>query len=193
MNWSTAIGSTAVTPRTFWTIYSGCIANGVHPQNHSARRLRCSGCHVNGGLLQKELAPPHNDWFVQDRRLPLGTLTPDAFVKGKLADMKDAGELSKLVTASARRLADSPGYREGAGGGARSMQERLRPLFCPLELNIESDSQPFDDRKSTLRIPSAFFVDPRLATADISVRAAALRRRTAEAALALAGHARPPS
>jgi hypothetical protein len=130
-------------------------------------KLRCSGCHVNGGLLQKELAPPHNDWFVQDRRLPLGTLTPDAFVKGKLADMKDAGELSKQVTASARRLADSPGYRKVLE--ARTMQERLRPLFCPLELNIESDSQPFDDRKSTLRVPSAFFVDPRLATADISI------------------------
>ena len=97
----------------------------------------------------------------------MGTLTPDAFVKGKLADMKDAGELSKQVTASARRLADSPGYRKVLE--ARTMQERLRPLFCPLELNIELDPQPFDDRKSTLRVPSAFFVDPRLATADISI------------------------
>jgi hypothetical protein len=129
--------------------------------------LRCAGCHVNGGLLQKELAAPHNDWFVQDRRLPLGGLKPDSFVSGKLADMKDAGELSKQVAASARRLADSPGYRKVLA--ARSMQERLRPLFCPLELNIESDSQPLDDRKPTLRIPSAFFADPRLGAADISV------------------------
>jgi hypothetical protein len=81
--------------------------------------------------------------------------------------MKDAGELSKQVAASARRLADSPGYRKVLA--ARSMQERLRPLFCPLELNIESDSQPLDDRKPTLRIPSAFFADPRLGAADISV------------------------
>src|SRR5262245_21903499 len=29
--------------------------------------LRCSGCHVNGGLVQKEFAPPHNDWFVRER------------------------------------------------------------------------------------------------------------------------------
>lgn len=130
--------------------------------------LRCSGCHINGGLLQKELAPPHNDWFVQDRQLPLGSLKPDSFVKGKLADMRDAGVLSEQVTASARRLADSPLYRKVLA--ARSMQERLRPLFCPMELNIESDSQPFDDRKPALRIPSAFFVDPRLATADISVQ-----------------------
>lgn len=131
-------------------------------------RLRCSGCHVNGGLLQKELAPPHNDWFTRERPLPLGTLKPDSFVKGKLADLADAGELSKLVAASARRLADSPGYRNVLA--VRSMQEQLRPLFCPMELNIESDSAPFDDRKPGVRIPSAFFVDPRLATAEVSVR-----------------------
>jgi hypothetical protein len=129
---------------------------------------RCAGCHINGGLLQKELAPPHNDWFVQARRLPLGKLRPDAFISGKLADAKDAGELSKVVVASARRLADSPGY-QGALAARSSMQERLRPLFCPLEMNIESDSEPFDDNKATLRIPSAFFVDPRLAAADVSV------------------------
>jgi hypothetical protein len=131
-------------------------------------RLRCSGCHVNGGLLQKELTPPHNDWFLQDRHLPMGSLRPDEFLRGKLADVMDAGELSKQVAASARRLSASPGYQRVLA--ARSMQERLRPLFCPMELNIESDSQPFDDRKSTLQIPSAFFVDSRLATATISVK-----------------------
>jgi hypothetical protein len=131
-------------------------------------RLRCSGCHVNGGLLQKELAPPHNDWFVQARHLPLGRLKADSFVKGKLADLSDADELSKLVIASARRLAASPGYRKVLAD--RTMQEQLRPLFCPVELNIESDSEPFDQRKPTLHIPSAFFVDLRLATVDISVQ-----------------------
>ena len=130
--------------------------------------LRCSGCHVGGGLLQKELAAPHNDWFLKDRKLPLGTLKPDAFVKGRLADLVDAGELSKLVTASAHRLADSPGYRKVLAG--RSMQEQLRPLFCPVEINIESDADPFDERKPAMHVPSAFFADSRLATADISVK-----------------------
>jgi hypothetical protein len=139
-------------------------------------RLRCSGCHVNGGLLQKELTSPHNDWDVQDRHLPKGSLKPDAFVEEKFTDAVDAGELSKLVAASARRLADSPGYRRVLA--TRSMQERLRPLFCPMELNIESDAQPFDDRRPTLSIPAAFFVDPRLATAVISIE-----RRHYDAAL----------
>ena len=50
------------------------------------------------------------------------------------------------------------------------MQERLRPLFCPMELNIKSDILPFDDRKPAVRVPSAFFVDPRLAMAEIVVQ-----------------------
>jgi hypothetical protein len=73
----------------------------LHRQRKASERpfgetLRCSGCHINGGLLQKELAPPHNDWFTQERQLPLGTLKPDTFVKGRLMDLVDAGELSKL-------------------------------------------------------------------------------------------------
>ena len=129
--------------------------------------LRCSRCHVNGGLIQKELAPPHNDWFVQNRHLPLDKLKPDPFVQGRLNAMLDADELSKLVKASAQRLADSPKYQKPLA--ARTMQERLRPLFCPMELNIESDSEPVDDEKPALRVPSAFFADTRLATADISI------------------------
>jgi hypothetical protein len=38
-----------------------------------------------------------------------------------------------------------------------------------MELNIESDAQPFDDLRPTLSLPAAFFVDPRLATAVISI------------------------
>jgi hypothetical protein len=141
-------------------------------------QLRCSRCHIN------ELVSPHNDWFVQDRQLPLGALQPDSFVKGRLADLVDAGELSKLVATSARRLADSPNYRKVIA--ARSMQEQLRPLFCPMELNIESDSEPFDNRKPLLHVPSAFFVDPRLATIDITVK-----RQDYDAALQTLGSSLP--
>ncbi len=130
-------------------------------------RLRCSGCHVNGGLVQKELAAPHNDWFVGTRHLPLGSLRPDPFVSGRIAKLVDGGELSRLVVASARRLADSPGYQRVLA--ARSMQERLRPLFCPVELNIESDSDPADDHRPAVRIPATFFADRRLATANIAI------------------------
>ena len=137
-------------------------------QGAFGQRLRCSGCHLNGGLLQKELDAPHNDWSTKARPLPLGALKPDASIKEILTELVDAQELAKLVAQSPRRLADSPGYRKVLT--ARSMQERLRPLFCPVEVNIKSDVEPFDDRKPTVRIPSGFFVDDRLAAADVFVQ-----------------------
>jgi hypothetical protein len=130
-------------------------------------KLRCSGCHLNGGLIQKELAPPHNDWFTRARPLPIGGLRPDAFVAAKLAGVVDTAGLSRLVFESQRRLADSPGYRKALA--ARSLQERLRPLFCPVEVNLVSESFPLDDERPTLLVPSEFFADVRLATGDIRV------------------------
>ena len=130
-------------------------------------RLRCSGCHVNGGLVQKELVAPHNDWWSRARPLPLGGLKPDSSVAAIMAELVDAGELAKVVQATSQRLADSPGYRKALA--ARTMQERLRPLFCPVEVNIESDAPAFDDKKPTVTIPSGFFADTRLASVEISV------------------------
>jgi hypothetical protein len=130
-------------------------------------RLRCSGCHVNGGLVQKELASPHNDWFVTSHKLPLGSLTPDATVAKIFQGLVDADELTKLVQASSRRLAASPEYRKALQ--SRSMQEQLRPLFCAVELNIESDRDPFDQRKPAVQIPAGFFVDPRLGASSIAI------------------------
>lgn len=130
-------------------------------------RLRCSGCHINGGLVQKEFREPYNDWFVESRPLSMVPLKPDDFVQDRVSALVDASELSKLVASTTRRLASSPGYRKVMA--TRSMQERLRPLFCAVEINIESDLAPFDEHKPAVRIPSAFFVDTRLATADIAV------------------------
>ena len=130
-------------------------------------QLRCSGCHVNGGLIQKELASPHNDWWMKSRKLPLGSLTPDSTVTKIFQGLVDADELTKLVQATSRRLFASPEYRKALQ--SRTMQEQLRPLFCPVELNIESDRDPFDDRKPAVQIPAGFFADPRLGASSISI------------------------
>ena len=147
--------------------------NGLHRQRPASvkpfgGRLRCSGCHVNGGLLQKELAAPHNDWFVRERPMKMDTLKFEPALQQVLSELVEPGELSKLVAASPQRLADSPGYR--AVMSARSMQERLRPLFCAAEINIDSDPTPTDERRPELRVPSGFFVDARLATGAVSVK-----------------------
>jgi hypothetical protein len=162
---------------------------GLHRQRPASegpfgRRLRCSKCHVNGGLLQKELADPHNDWFVRERPMNMDKLRFEPALKQLLSELVEPGELTKLVAASPQRLADSPGYR--AVMSARSMQERLRPLFCAVEINIESDQPPVDDRRPELRVPSGFFVDTRLATGAVSVK-----RQDYDAGLAKAGSRLP--
>jgi len=130
-------------------------------------QLRCSGCHVNGGLIQKELAAPHNDWWTKSRPLPLGSLTPDAAVAKIFQGLVDADELMKLVEAASRRLSASPEYRKAMQ--SRTMQEQLRPLFCAVELNIESDRDPFDARKAAVQIPAGFFADTRLGARSIAI------------------------
>jgi hypothetical protein len=139
-------------------------AAGRHPFKE---KLRCSGCHVNGGLVQKEFASPHNDWWLSSRKLPVGHLTPDPTVTKIFTGLVDAGELTKLVDTTSRRLFASPAYRKALQSA--TMQEQLRPLFCPVELNIESDIDPFDDRKPAVKIPAGFFADPRLGTSTISI------------------------
>lgn len=92
---------------------------------------------MNGALIQTELAAPHNDWWTTSRPLSQGSLTPDDTVGKIFQRLVDADELASLVRAGTQRLAASPGYRKALQ--ERSMQEQLRPLFCPVELNIVSD------------------------------------------------------
>jgi hypothetical protein len=136
-------------------------------QSPFQERLRCSGCHVNGGLVQKEFASPHNDFWLPSRKLPLGHLTPDPTVTKIFTGLVDAGELTKLVETTSRRLYASPAYRKALQSA--TMEEQLRPLFCPVELNIESDLDPFDDSKPVVQIPAGFFSDPRLGASSISI------------------------
>jgi hypothetical protein len=130
------------------------------------RRLRCSGCHVAGGPIMKELAPPHNDWDTS-RHLPLGNMKPDGELARILTGMVDADELAKSVNAGLLKLAASENFQQGKK--VLSLQEQLRPLFCPVELNLESDLTPLDDKALQLRLPSAFLVDPRLAQGSVMI------------------------
>ncbi len=125
-------------------------------------RLRCSGCHLAGGPILKELAPPHNDWWTRARRLPLGGRRPDPVLAGIMDALRDPGELADAVRLGMRRLEASPASpRRG-----RPLRERLRPLFAPEELNLESDSEPLGTRPF-VRIPSSLVVDARLGRAEL--------------------------
>ena len=123
--------------------------------------LRCSGCHSAGGPIMKELAIPHNDWWRTMRPLPFGGLQVDPALTNIFQGLVDADNLAAAVTAGVSRLQNSVKFQEAKQ--SQSLQEQLRPLFCPVELNLESDLVPSDDPQAAVIVPSAFFVDPRLA------------------------------
>ena len=128
------------------------------------RTLRCSGCHAGGGPIMKELAAPQNDWFTG--RPPFGGLKPDAVLAKILTGLVDANKFREAVTTGSAKLQQSAKFQNHRAG--LSLQEQLRCLFCPVELNLESDRPPFDERKN-VTVPSGFLVDPRLARGTIEI------------------------
>lgn len=126
------------------------------------RTLRCSGCHLSGGPIMKELAEPHNDWWRVKRPLPL-TQQPDNRLTAMISKVEDASLLANHVRAGIERL-------EAARAPlSQDLQASLRPLFCPQEVNFESDQSPLDqlsNQRAAMQVPSAQLVDPRLSAAE---------------------------
>lgn len=123
-------------------------------------RLRCSGCHMNGGPLMKELQSPHDSWWRKERPLRFGSMVIQPAIQGILDKVVDAGDFSSWVKAGYTKLFNSEQYMQARS--QKSLQEQLRPLFCEQEVNLESDSRPYTDAADTIQVPAAFFVDPRL-------------------------------
>ena len=120
--------------------------------------LRCSGCHTLGAPIMKELAAPHNDWWREGQGLPLGNLLPDRDADAIVSRATDASNLARQVKRGIDRLVASP-------RGATSVRGRLRSLFSTMEMNLQSDTLPLQERvasRTAIEIPSAFFVDARL-------------------------------
>lgn len=140
-------------------------------------KLRCSGCHINGGPIMKELsafmapsgqlAVPHNDWWRSMRPLPLGDRQPDDELSQMLETLVDAGALSDGVLAGVKKLQGASTYQKNLQ--SRSLQEILRPLFAPQEMNFASDIAPNDFNLPKVTIPSEFFLDPRFGV-DVSLQ-----------------------
>lgn len=125
------------------------------------RHLRCAGCHLGGGPIMKELALPHNDWWSAKRPLPLGGRVPEPRLAELMNSLQDAELLANHVKAGLAQLQAASPYAR-----SEDLQARLRPLFCPQEVNFASDSQPLDDAAATVGLPSAVLVDPRLMPDD---------------------------
>jgi hypothetical protein len=129
--------------------------------NATLPRLRCSGCHMNGGPVMKELTGPHDSWWTTPRPLDLGALRIAPELKSILASLHPAEQFSEWVKAGSRKLlASAPYWKQRA---ALPLQEQLRPLFCEQEVNLASDLEPLAGDAVTILAPAGFFVDPRLA------------------------------
>jgi hypothetical protein len=133
----------------------------LHLQAHPSkpifgRRLRCSGCHTAGGPIMKELSIPHNDWWTNARGLPLGGRQPDDLLRPLFQNLAPASLLAAHVDQGLKKLQTSPSFQALKGG--LSLQQQLKPLFCPIEVNLGSDIRPLD-APGNMIIPADFFVD----------------------------------
>lgn len=125
------------------------------------RRLRCSGCHTQGGPIMKELAAPHNDWWRTGQGLPLGSMKlPAGSPAAELfRTAADAANLARLVREGTDRMMVERARAKPAGF---TLTHELRSLVHTVEMNLASDVVPFAGAKQ-VSLPATFFVDERLA------------------------------
>lgn len=123
-------------------------------------RLRCSGCHMNGGPIMKELATPHDSWWTTKRPLELGALRIAPEFKPILDNLHSAEVFSEWVKAGLDKLLNSAPYWKKRG--TLPLQEQLRPIFCEQEVNLDSDSEPLEGPALTIKAPVGAFIDQRL-------------------------------
>ena len=136
--------------------------------------LRCSACHTSGGPIMKEMAAPHNDWWTSSRPLTFGSNSISPEIATWVQKLGDASDLSQSVKTGIARLEASSQYQNAKQ--KFSLQATLRPLFCETEINLESDTFPLDQSKSTVQIPSASVVNPFLAQGPIGIASSAYKK-----------------
>lgn len=133
-------------------------------------RLRCSACHSAGGPIMKELEAPNNDWWEPTRKLDLGENIPDVTLADIMETLVPAQKLTTSVLHGIRQLEQSP--LKTSRILTHSLQESLRPIFCPVEINLASDQEPNDANNAEINIPSGFLINPLLAQSTISIKRA---------------------
>jgi hypothetical protein len=129
----------------------------THPQ--FGNRLRCSGCHGAGGPIMKEIHAPHNDWWEPQRKLDFGGRKLNVSIREIVENLVPPDRLAQSVLLGIKRLENS---KSTSGLNKRSLQEKLRPLFCPVEVNFMSDLNPNENANNMIAIPNEFFINKKL-------------------------------
>lgn len=129
--------------------------------------MRCSACHSSGGPIMKELDFPHNDWWTAARPLTFGTNRPSQQVSQWMSELIEARQFADNVKTGIQKLESSATYQNFRQ--SMSLQERLRPLFCENEINLQSDISPNEAGKNEINIPGEFFLNPILGFTSLQV------------------------
>lgn len=122
-------------------------------------RLRCSGCHMSGGPIMKELTMPHNDWWEPKRKLDFGAHPPSEALKDIMQTLVVPEVLATATKRGLQKLQNSAEFQDVMA--TLSLQEQLRPLFCPMELNLQSDLNA-NELQRDIKIPMQLYVDAHL-------------------------------
>ena len=155
---------------------------GITGTVFEAPRLRCSGCHTMGTPIMKEIEKPNNDWWTSANKLKLGSLklqagndpkNPENVAAKLFMNATDVSNLSTQVKKGIDRLVASHVQQN------LSMKLQLRSLFTTMEMNLATDTLPFEKRTGgNINIPSDFFIDSRLTgkKSDVQVSASVYRQ-----------------
>jgi hypothetical protein len=107
----------------------------------------------------KELSEPHDSWWKSKRPLPLGGRVPDNETLAIMQTLSEPKDLRESVISGLDKLFSGKKFREKV---LASPQIALRPLFCPEEVNLQSDLTPLESERADVVVPTDFFIDQRL-------------------------------
>lgn len=128
---------------------------------------RCTACHQSGGPILKEFTSPFNDWWQKARPLPFGNRVMDPQVLNIVKQVVDVRFAVQSVKSGIDTLTASPTYR--GLRASTSMQELLRPVFCPTDVQLGSSNGPLDFNPALINVPSGFLVDPLFLKTEITL------------------------
>ena len=131
------------------------------------KTLRCSACHTSGGPIMKEISTPHNDWWTKERPLDFGPNKLSAEVSQIVSEIFGAEDFSQSVKLGIHKVDESSEFKNKKE--KMSLQVQLRPLFCEVEINLESDLTPLTSGKPGVQVPAGSVVNPLLKQSSLEI------------------------
>jgi hypothetical protein len=142
----------------------------------AAAKTRCAGCHVGGGLIMKELNSPWVNWE-GDTQTP-GT---DDLIKKHAALLGAKGDgidmEGKVSTGNDEYVQKRIEFLKDKG-----LDEVLRPLFCTVDINLQSVNGDLSSIPTDLLLDPAWsvFDSPEVSSADYKALAKQFNQRISD-------------